>query len=134
MISIDRIIVDKGRMTALVSLPVDDAYTTPDRMQAVLAEYPRLQRHSCVNAKGPTFEAVMNRTSWAHVLEHLVIDLQVSAHQEAGDSRDPWFVGNTQWIDKNSGKARVQVNFFDDFVAMRSFRDAVRFLNSVISL
>lgn len=134
MISIDRIIVDKGRMTALVSLPVQDAYSTPERMRLVLAEYPRLQRHSCVNSKGPTFADVMNETSWAHVLEHLVIDLQVSAHQQAGDVRDPWFVGNTQWVDKASGKARVQVNFFDDFIAMRSFRDAVRFLNSVISL
>lgn len=134
MISIERIIVEKGRMSALVSVSPQNAFTSPESMGRLLERYPRLERHSCVNSKGPTFAAVMNRTSWPHVLEHLVIDMQVSIHQERGDRRDPWFVGNTQWIDRAVGKARVQVNFCDDLVALQSFRDAVRVLNDIMVL
>lgn len=132
MMFIERITVEKGRMSALVTVPPENAFSTPERMGCLLDLYPRLERHSCVNSKGPTFAAVMNQTSWPHVLEHLVIDMQVSAHQQRGDKRDPWFVGNTQWIDRASGKARVQVNFYDDLVALRSFRDAACVLNDIM--
>lgn len=134
MIFIERITVEHGRMSALVTVSPEDAFSTPDRMAQLLAQYPRLERHSCINSKGPTFAAVMDRTSWAHVLEHLVIDMQVSVHQDRGDKRDPWFVGNTQWVDRQAGRARVQVNFYDDLVALQSFRDAARVLNDVMVL
>lgn len=118
-------------MSAFVRLRPNLELTTPEAMEKVLDVFPRLARHSCVNGKGPTFAAVMDCTSWAHVLEHLVIDLQVSAHQDRGDQDDPWFVGNTQWLDRSAGTARIQVSYRDDLVALKAFKDGVAFLNDL---
>ena len=42
------------------------------------------------------------------------------------------FVGTTEWLDEARGLARVEVNFTDDLVALRAFRDAARFLNAAV--
>ncbi len=42
------------------------------------------------------------------------------------------FVGTSEWLDEARGLACVEVNFADDLVALRAFRDAARFLNAVV--
>ena len=70
----------------------------------------------------------MDHTPLPHLLEHLVIDLQVREAQRDDDA----FAGTTDWIDQEAGTARIQVSFTDDLAALRAFRDAVRFLNDAI--
>ncbi len=42
------------------------------------------------------------------------------------------FVGTSEWLDEAHGLACVEVNFTDDLVALRAFRDAAHFLNAVV--
>ena len=86
-----------------------------------------------MNDEGDTFAAVMDHTSIPHLLEHLVIDLQTQAAQEVSDE-NAVFVGTTEWIDEFAGRARIEVSFTDDLVALRAFRDATAFLNASVVL
>ncbi|MEG0096626.1 MAG: hypothetical protein RR671_03990 [Raoultibacter sp.] len=108
----------------MVVVPAD-AMTTPLLAARVQHVFPSLSHHTCVNDEGDTFGAVIDHTSLPHLLEHLVIDLQT---REAAAPRAV-FVGTTQWLDKMHTKARVEVNFADDLVALRAFRDSCEFLN-----
>ncbi len=105
--------------------------TNPLLAARICATFPDLPRHACVNDEGDTFAAVMGHTSLPHMLEHLVVDLQSQA--EPLDS-EMVFVGTTEWADSFSGRARIEVNFTDDMVALRCFRDAVAFLNEAVVL
>lgn len=105
--------------------------TNPLLAARLCATFPDLPRHACVNDEGDTFAAVMGHTSLPHMLEHLVVDLQLRA--ESLDS-EMVFVGTTEWTDSFSGRARIEVNFTDDMVALRCFRDAVAFLNEAVVL
>lgn len=130
-LSIDRLTVRADRLVCEVSVaPGARRFTTPELLARVCAQHPNLPRHACVNDEGDTFGAVMERTSLPHLLEHLVIDLQA---QEASDE-DAVFVGTTEWLDEFAGRARVEVSFIDDLVALRAFRDATAFLNLAVIL
>ena len=83
-----------------------------------------------MNEEGDTFAAVMDHTSLPHLLEHLVIDMQAQAVSD----ENAVFVGTTEWIDEFAGRARIEVSFTDDLVALRAFRDAIAFLNNTVVL
>lgn len=137
-LSIERMTVRAGRMACDVALaPGAPRFTTPAMAARVRQAFPSLPRHACVNDEGDTFGAVMDHTPLPHLLEHLVIDAQVrAAAQAARDASAPAckavFVGTTEWTDEFAGKARVEVSFTDDLVALRAFRDAARFLNHAV--
>lgn len=57
--------------------------TTPQLISALLVRYPTLLHHACVNDEGETFAAVADHTSLPHLLEHLVIAMQVEAEEKA---------------------------------------------------
>ena len=42
------------------------------------------------------------------------------------------FVGTTEWTDEAAGRARIEVSFLDDLVALRAFRDAIAFLGDAM--
>jgi hypothetical protein len=127
-ISVESLHVKRDRVVAHVRTgsPVK-VLTTPRLMQAICAVHPDLPRHACVNGVGPTFSVVMNRTTLPHLLEHLVVDLQVRACADP----DRVFTGTTRWVDRPAGLARVEVSFADDLVAIRAFRDAAELINSI---
>ncbi len=103
-------------------------------MSRVLVEVPTLARHACVNERGTVFAAVMDCTPLPHLLEHLVVDLQVRAESgqwftlpgaaaEAPPSMadatcDRPIVGTSEWLDEAAGIARIDVSFADDLVAL----------------
>ena len=79
-LAIERLTVRTGRIVCDVVLsPTCPRLTTPELAARVRAQFPTLPRHACVNDRGPTFAAVMDRTPLPHLLEHLVIDLQTRA-------------------------------------------------------
>ncbi len=129
---IERITVMDDRISCLVVLvPHTPHYTTPRLIARIVASFPQLSRHACVNEAGDTFGVVMNHTSLPHLLEHMVIDLQTRAEPFDSDST---FVGTTVWTDEVAGRARIEVSFTDDLVALRAFRDATNFLNEAVVL
>ena len=129
-ISISSIVVRRGRLVCEVEVP--DArfrYTNPQIAQHVLDRYPSLSRHACVNAEGRTFGCVIERTSIAHLLEHLAVELQT----RAADDPQAVFVGTSEWLDEASGKACVQLSFSDDLVALRALKEATEIITDVLA-
>lgn len=121
--------VRTGRLICEVC--IDDRryrYTTPALAAFVTSRYPDLPHHACVNGKGPRFGEVIEATSIAHMLEHIVISEQVRTTSFPSAE----YVGTTEWIDEASGLARVEVSFRDDLEALRAFAEATRFLNIAV--
>lgn len=103
-------------------------FSTPELASYVEAAYPDIAQHACVNESGRQFGAVMQSTSVAHLLEHIAIDEQV----RDSDRDDALFVGTTEWVDEQSGRARIQLSFHDDLSALRAFNKALQFLNIAV--
>ena len=129
-LSIDRLTVRDDRIVCELSLaPRAPRTTTPQLAARVRASFPDIGRHACVNDEGPTFAAVIDHTSLAHLLEHLVIELEVRAAPKGA----PALVGTTELLDAEGICARVEVSYLDDIVALRAFRDAADFINGALT-
>lgn len=149
----DRIVIQNDRIVFEVHIPEVRFRTTNEKLIRLVEErFPYLSRHACVNDAGNTFGAVMEHTSIPHLLEHILIDLQtqrvVPVQQTERKNRpdclpdcqgatspsaeDFLFVGTTEWIDEQRGKARIEVNFTDDLIALRCFSDALELLNNLL--
>lgn len=123
------------RIEALVR--IDDAryrMTTPDLIAKVVELFPTVPYHACRNEVGPTFGAVMEKTSVPHLLEHLVIDIQTHQHAEDKCRTDDQiaFTGTTQWSAEDPALAQVRVSFLDDLVALGAFKEALQVINRSI--
>lgn len=157
-VRIDRLVVKRDRIVCFATFPQPGARdSTPDVARRLAERFPTLPYHACVNERGGSFGSVMAETPFPHVLEHLVIDLQVRAEgkpveggvpatAEGGSSAPaeggraaaecppaPAYVGTSEWIDEAAGTARIEVSFADDVVALRAFRDAARALNDALA-
>ena len=147
-IRVERMEVRRGHLVCRVAFGAAPRVTSPQLMSRVLAAVPTLAQHACVNECGTTFAAVMDCTPLPHLLEHLVVDLQVRADTGqwctlpgaaaeapppmAGATRDHPIVGTSEWLDETAGIARIDVSFADDLVALRAMRDSVAFLNKLL--
>lgn len=147
-IRVERMEVRRGHLVCRVAFGRAPRVTSPQLMSHVLAVVPTLAQHACVNERGTTFAAVMDCTPLPHLLEHLVVDLQVRAESGrwrtlpgaapsvsphvAGATRDHPIVGTSEWLDEVAGIARIDVSFADDLVALRAMRDSVAFLNKLL--
>ena len=120
--------VEADRIIAMVRVgDVRRANTDAECARDIIRFRPDLPMHACVNGVGPTFGAVVEDTPLPHLLEHVVVDLQV----EACPDPDFVFTGVTRWVDRRAGRARVEVSYADDLVALAAFRDAVNLINAV---
>ncbi len=138
-LEVDRIKLTPGRLQVI--LHIDDArfrYTNSQIAQAVLKDHPLLVAHTCINDLGPTFASVLEHTSIPHLLEHLIIDMQVRMHADSAHEDLSWensqqtFVGNTRWINKEQGIARIEISFVDDLIVLEAFRAMLDYLNDVL--
>ena len=129
-IQVKTITVRTGRIVCDIEVP-DPTYrmTSPKLAAFVTNQYPDLPLHSCVNETGAAFGSVIEHTSVPHMLEHLVIDIQT---HETSTPMSATFVGTTEWVDEEAGKARVEVSFRDDLQALRAFNKALEFLNTAV--
>lgn len=120
--------VRADRVVCELAVTPPGAQSTPALMRALAPAFPHVGEHACVNDAGDRFADVMERTSLAHVLEHLVVDLQARA---AGPGSV--FVGTSEWADSARTRARVEVSFVDDLAALRAFKDATAALNEALA-
>lgn len=121
----DKVFITYARMRVIVAFDTNEPrYTNPEIALKALKVCPSLKIHSCINSHGPTFGDVIESTSMAHLLEHLMIAEQSKMAEEKGID-DVTFVGNTHWIDEESGIAEVQVSFIDDLDAAKSLSNAL---------
>ncbi|WP_236643413.1 hypothetical protein, partial [Enterorhabdus sp. P55] len=127
LLVLERIAVRADRISVLVRLAPGAPRRTDAALAArVVAAFPDLPRHACVNDRGSTFSAVMNDTPLPHLLEHLVISLML---RDDATPAHAVHVGTTEWLNEAEGLARVEVTYTDDLVALRALRDATAFLN-----
>ena len=128
-IAIESLRVKADRVVAMVRVgDARHANTTPQIARAAVDVMPNLPIHTCANGVGPTFGAVLRDTPLPHLLEHIVVELQVA---ECPDP-DRVFTGATRWVDRRAGLAQVEVSYADDLVALRAFRDAVAMVNGFL--
>lgn len=147
-IVVKRIVVKRDRLVCDVRVaPGAPQTVTPRLARAVRQQFPQLEGHACVNEAGETFGAVLDRASLPHLLEHLAIQLQAEAWEDATCAAPPaasdssyaggrteaqrpgTFVGVTEWTDRQQGTARIQLSFRDDVIALKALRDATAFVN-----
>ena len=137
-VRITRLEVLRGHAVCLVAFsPTAPRATSPALLGRVLPKFPALPRHACVNGAGKTFGDVMANTPLPHLLEHMVVDLQIRQEAEQPPGRGPQageraIVGTSEWVDETAGLARIDVSFADDMVALRALRDAVASLNAAL--
>ncbi|MDO5359093.1 MAG: hypothetical protein Q4E80_06935 [Slackia faecicanis] len=128
-ISIEHMTVRPDRVIADVRVGDERfAYTTPTLIAEALGRFPHLLRHTCINDKGPTFSAVANSTALPHLLEHMVIEEQVRLDGRESAS----YVGKTSWTDRRRLRARVEVSYADDLVALQAFKTAQEWLDDAL--
>lgn len=155
-VRIDRLVVKRSRIVCFATFPDPRLRMSTPEIAAVLTErFPTLPVHACVSEGGGVFGDVMADTPLPHVLEHLVIDVQVRAEKavehQAGNASggkgspcgqgdrlgvgvpDVAYVGTSEWIDEAAGTARIEVSFADDLVALRAFRDAAQALDAALA-
>ena len=147
-LSVDKLTVYADRIVALVSVDTNNAYTTPELAKQALKIRPNLAHHTCINEKGPTFAAVIERTPIPHLFEHVVVDILTEATADAAgaavetvgitagstsvnNSSSNVVVGTSEWLDRKAGTARVEVSYSDDLVALAAFKTAEEFLNNM---
>lgn len=132
MLTVKSLTVRPERVVCIVSVKRACLLTTPALAHKAAKAFPDLPRHACVNEKGPTFGHVMKRTPLPHLLEHLIIDLQLEQYARmerfACQNRPP-LTGTTQWVNRSKGLARVEVSYWDDLVALRCVAQAADLLN-----
>ena len=88
-VRVARVEVLRGHMVCTVRFAVGaPRVTSPQLMALVLPQFPNLPRHACVNERGETFAAVMNRTPLPHLLEHMIVDLQVREMAKGADASE----------------------------------------------
>lgn len=88
-VQVARVEVLRGHMVCTVRFAAGMPHaTSPQLMALVLPQFPNLPRHACVNERGETFAAVMNRTPLPHLLEHMIVDLQVREMAKGADASE----------------------------------------------
>lgn len=129
-ITIEELHLSRGKLEVHVRVRTDARRTDERIARQAVESFPHLPEHSCVNDRGPAFASVIADTSVPHLLEHLVIDLQVAEEPDGSRAR---FAGHTKWLDESEGLALVTVSFRSDARALRALRDARDYLNGILA-
>ncbi len=126
----ERIEVRPDRLLAYVVFS-DERFcaTSPGLVSDLIARFPHILSHACVNDRGETFMSVAAHTSTAHLLEHLAIDEQARLDETPSEVT---FVGKTSWANRAKREACVQLSYESEAVARRSLATAQRELDAAL--
>lgn len=131
-IQIRHIRVREGRLDLEVAIALSQLHVSEACARRICALLPNLPHHLCVNksAEGSHFGDEVVGTELAHLLEHVIIELQGQAYRGANPM--PQFIGHTSWaeelaVTRAQGIAlmRTTVTFADDLVALQAVKEAV---------
>ena len=131
LIDIRRVQIGPENLVAQVRIAGDAPLMTSEDVDGTARVYrllPHIVEHACLGDAGETFKDARGDTEIAHLLEHVIISLQVRER----NSGDATFIGTTVWIYEQEGLASVEFGFRDDLVALRAFNEAVKFVNVAV--
>ncbi|MDX1932905.1 MAG: hypothetical protein SFU56_09900 [Capsulimonadales bacterium] len=117
------------RISMVVDTEGPDCFLTsqmPHITRGLFRLIPRLASHTCHNGKGKSFRQECRNTEIPHLFEHLIIELQLMAQQNADDH----LRGETEWNWQQDpyGRFHVTVEYQDEMLAIGSIRLAERIL------
>ncbi len=130
-IQIRHIRVREGRLDLEVAIALSQLHVSEACARRICALLPNLPHHLCVNksAEGPHFGDEVVGTELAHLLEHVIIELQGQAYRGANPM--PQFIGHTSWLEelavtrpRGIALMRTTVTFVDDLVALQAVKEA----------
>ena len=104
---------------------------TPEDAEALAAIYAPYVENTSI-----AFEyTVPSVKEFAERIRHTLARYPYLVAEKSGTlSQSFTYVGTTQWLDEQRGLARVEVNFTDDLVALRAFKDALCAINEAVVL
>jgi hypothetical protein len=114
----------------VVEMPDPERCTTdkvPHLPRMLFRMFPHLEHHECDNLRGCSFWQESLRTEIPHLLEHLIIELQVQASPHTGLS------GETQWnwrVDPR-GRFHVYVQYENELLVLAAIRMAEKIINAL---
>lgn len=131
-IEIRRMRVRSGALDLEVGLALDTLHVDAGQAERILGLLPNLARHVCVNGRsGGCFGDEIVGTELAHLLEHVIIELQGKASPQARE-----LGGHTSWLEELSVTAprgyalmRTTVSFANDFVALGAMNCALEIID-----
>ena len=124
---INKIKILNGKAVCDISVDSARCFTNAKFASCITKIRPKLVKHSCMNEGSDFFGDVISNTGMHHLLEHLIIDFQVSANPSSTYK----FAGNSYWVDKDQGLAQVSVNFYDDLIVLKAIQDAKNLINKI---
>lgn len=130
-IKVQSITVKKFRIVCLVQF-TGQKFSNSQIKEKLLDKFPSLAQHKCKNSSSESFVEVMEHTSLAHILEHLIIDFQIKKASENKDFTKT-LLGTSSWLNKEEGIAQIEFSYFDDIVAIKSINEAYNLLKEIIS-
>lgn len=117
----------------VIEMPNPDCFLTsqvPHLPRQLLRLLPRLGEHTCHNDHGLSFREECFSTEIPHLLEHLIIELQLQAQQNPDD----YLRGETTWNWQvyPRGIFHVSVDYTNEMLAVASVRTAERIINALL--
>lgn len=128
-VEVKSITVNKANIVCLVNFP-KQKFSDKNIKDALLKIRPTLKEHKCKNSSSKNFEDILAETSLAHIMEHLIIDMQIECATKLGIF-DQTILGISQWVDKDLGAAKIKVDYFDDVVAIKCINEAAKLLSNI---
>ena len=128
-IEVKSITVNKSNIVCIVNFP-KQKFSDEYLKNALLKIRPTLKDHKCKNSLSKNFEDILDETSLAHILEHLIIDMQIECATQSGILNQT-ILGTSEWLDKDLGTAKIKVDYFDDVVAIKCIKDSAKLLSNL---
>lgn len=130
LLTVKEINFKKYRVLVLVKLNKNVLYSNKKFSNELLKIMPTLQYHKCKNNNDISFLKELSFTNYAHVFEHIAIDLQTKYMLEYKIGLDKSLLGMTK-LDEINAKASIELSYWDDLIALKSISNAEKIINSL---
>ena len=134
-INIINIHVKRYRIIIYIECSKNALYCNEWSAKKILKDFPSLSQHLCRNNNELDFIDNLKHTSIPHIFEHLIIDSQISHFKKINKKVEVFGISKWENSLKNDGykRARIEVSFIDDCVALNCIFKCVNYLNKTIS-
>ena len=95
----------------------------------IIARYPNISSHHCVNSRGPRFSDCIKTTNLAHILEHLIIEKSLLKKRQRNIKKT---IGCTRRV--GDGEFVIKLSYDDDVMMLKTINESIVELNEILCL